>query len=148
MHIIWQIMEFHFLRVSYKSMVDWQDSVDLLRCNESFFHHPQYDYVLISTEGRCFFAQLLSLFQFQADTKSYSLALVRAYGTPSGSIRRKDRDLGLHHIRVKSSPYMIIPLESIVRGALLVEDANTPGDFFVVDTVDGDMFLHIASLFP
>jgi len=43
---------------------------------------------------------------------------------------------------------MIIPLESIVRGALLVEDTNTPGDFFVVDTVDGDMFLRIASLFP
>ena len=129
-------------------MVNWQDSEDLLRCNESFFHQPRYDHVLVMTEGRFFFAQLLSLFQFQADTQSHSLALVQVYGRPPGSIRRKDRELGLHRVRVKSNPYAIITLDSIVRGALLVKDADTQGDYFVVDTVDGDMFLRMATVFP
>jgi hypothetical protein len=49
---------------------------------------------------------------------------------------------------VKSSPYAIIAIDSIVHGALLVEDADVQGDYFVVDTVDGDMFLCMATLFP
>ena len=129
-------------------MVDWQDTTDLLRCNESFFHHPRFDYVLIMIGGRHFFAQLLSLFQIQTDTKSHPLALVQVYSKPPGSVRRKDRDLGLYRVRLKSSPYMIIPLESIVRGALLVEDAVIQGDHFIVDTVDGDIFLRMGSIFP
>ena len=134
------------MRISYKSMVDWQDNMDLLRCNESFYHQPRYDHVLVATEGRFFFAQLLSLFRVQADARSHSLALIRVYGRLPGSIRRKDKELGLHRVRVKNSPYAIIALESIVRGALLVEDADVQGDYFVVDTVDGDMFLRMATL--
>jgi hypothetical protein len=128
------------LRVSYKSTVSWQDDVDLLRCNESFHHQPRYDHVLVATDGKPFFAQLVSLFQVQTDTQSHSLALVQAYNRPPGSTRRKDRELGLYRVRVMISPYAIIPLKSIIRGALLVEDADTQGDSFVVDTVDGDMF--------
>jgi len=127
-------------------MVNWQDSEDLLHCNESFFHQPRYDHVLVITEGGFFFAQLLSLFQFQTDTQSHSLALVRVYSRPPGNIRRRDRELGLYRVRVKSNPYAIIALESIVRGALLVEDADNQGECFVVDTADGDMFLRMATL--
>lgn len=127
-------------------MVNWQDSTDLLRCNESFHRQPRYDHVLVVTEGRPFFAQLLSLFEIQTNTRSHALALVRVYGRPPGSIRRKDKDLGLYHVRVKSSPYVIIPLESIVHGVLLVEDADIQGDYFVVDTVDGDIFLRMPTL--
>ena len=129
-------------------MVNWEDSMDLLRCNESFFHHPRYDYVLIQTGDAFSFAQLLSLFWIQTDAMTHSLALVQLYGKPSGSVRRKDRDLGLHRVRLKSSPYAIIPLESIVRGALLVKDPDIQGDYFIVDTVDSDIFLCMDSIFP
>jgi len=145
---MWQIREFHLLRVTYKSMVNWQDSVDLLRCNESFFHHPHFDYVLIKTGDAFSFAQLLSLFQIQTEARSHSLALVQVYGKPPGGVRRKDRDLGLYRVRVKSSPYVIIPLESIVWGALLVEDPDNQGDYFIVDTVDADILLRMDSVFP
>ena len=128
------------------SLVNWRDSVDYLRCNESFHHQPRYDHVLVATESGFFFAKLLSLFQLQTDTQSHSLALVQVYGKPSGSTRRKDNNLGLYRVRVKPNPYAIIALDSIVRGALLVEDADIQGDYFVVDTVDGDMFLRIAAL--
>lgn len=127
-------------------MVNWQDSIDYLRCNKSFFGHPRFDHVIVAAEGGSFFAQLLCLFKFQSGNRSHSLALTRTYGRPPGGIRRKDRELGLYRVRVKSSPYKIIALESIVRGAVLVEDTDNPGDYFVVDTIDGDMFLRMAAL--
>jgi hypothetical protein len=134
------------LRVDYKSIVNWQDNTDLLRCNESFHHQPRYDHVLVAVEDAFFFAQLISLFQLQTDTKLHSLALVQVYSRPPGSTRRKDKELGLYRVRVKSSPYAIIAIGSIVRGALLVQDMDILGDYFVVDTVDGDMFLRMASV--
>ena len=88
----------------------------------------------------------MSLFQLQTDTKLHSLALVRVYSRPPGSTRRKDKELGLYRVRVKSIPYAIIAIESIVRGALLVQDMDILDDYFVVDTVDGDMFLRMASV--
>lgn len=145
---VWQIMEFHYLRVTYKSMVDWQDVIDILRCNDSFYGQPRYDHVIVATENGSFFAQLLCLFQLQVETHSHSLALVRVYGRPPGSTRRKDRDLGLYRVRVKGSPYAIVTIESIVRGALLVKDVDIPDECFVVDTIDGDMFLRTPTLFP
>ncbi|KAF9784401.1 hypothetical protein BJ322DRAFT_1194914 [Thelephora terrestris] len=140
------VKEFHYLRVAYKSMVNWQDNTDYLRCNESFFGHPRFDHVIVAAEGGPFFAQLLCLFKIQAGTHSHSLALTRTYGLPPGSTRRKDRELGLYRVRVKSRPYKIIAIESIVRGAVLVEDGDNPGDYFVVDTIDSDMFLRMTAL--
>ena len=134
------------MQVTYKSMVNWQDNTDYLCCNESFFGHPRFDHVIVATESESFIAKLLSLFKFQAGTCSHSLALVQAYGQPPGSIRCKDKDLGLHRVRVKASPYKIIAIKSIVCGTLLVEDNSVPGDCFIVDTIDGDMFLCVPTL--
>ena len=61
-------------------------------------------------------------------------------------MRRKDKDLGLYRLQLKTKQYEIISLESIVRGALLVPDSARPGQYLVVDTVDGDMFLRMKSL--
>ena len=128
-------------------MVNWQDSTNLLRCSDSFFHHPRYDHILASTpDGSPFFAQLLHLFQIQTDTQSHDLALVQVYCQSPGGTRRKDRELGFYRLRLKINPYAIISTESIIRGALIVEDATVPGNYFVVDTVDGDMFLRMPTL--
>ena len=127
-------------------MVNWQDNTDYLRCNKSFFNHPRFDHVIVADKSGSFFAQLLCLFKVQAGTHSHSLALTRTYGPVSGSARRKDRELGLHRVRVKLSPYKIIAIGSIVRGAVLVEDADHPGEHFIVDTIDGDMFLRMIAL--
>ena len=129
-------------------MVNWQEDTDILHCNESFYGQPRFDHVIVATENGSFLAQLLSLFQFQAGTHSHSLALVQVYGQPPGSTRRKDRELGLHRVWVKSSPYAIVAVEWIIRGALLIEDTNIQGDCFVVYTIDSDMFLRIPTLFP
>jgi len=127
-------------------MVTWQDEVDYLRCNKSFFNQPRFDYVIVATESETFISQLLCLFKLQVETHSYFLALVRAYGQPPGRMWRRDKDLGLYRVRIKASPYRIIMVESIVHGTLLVQDPDTSDEYFIVDTLDGDMFLRIPTL--
>ena len=126
--------------------MDWRLSTDILGCNESFHGRPRYDHVIVATENGHFFARILRLFQIFVGTESHSLAYVQSYCWPAGQIRRKDKDLGLYRVRVKVNPYEIISIQSIVRGALLVQDSDNPDDYFVVDTVDGDAFLRMQSL--
>jgi hypothetical protein len=133
------------LQVAYQSMVTWQDEVDYLRCNKSFFGHPRFDYVIFTTERGLSYAQLLRLFKLQVESHIYSLALVKVYGRPPGSLRRKDKDLGLHRVQLKSDPYQIIAIDSIVRGVVLAEDPDITGNYFVVDTIDGDIFLRMGN---
>ena len=41
----------------------------------------------------------------------------------------------------------IIPVDSLVRGAVLVSDKNYADDYFVIDTLDADMFLRVKALY-
>ena len=78
--------------------------------------------------------------------ESHPLVYVESYCQPSDQVRRKDKDLGLYRVQKKANPYKIISVQSIVRGALLVQDSENPDDYFVVDTVDADIFLRMQSL--
>ena len=127
-------------------MVDWKLSTDRLRCNKSFHGHERQDHALVRTEHGHFFVHLLHLFQVTVGTQSHALAFVESYCRPSGSMRRKDKDLGFYRLRSKTNKYEIISLESVVRGALIVPDVNNPEESFVVDTVDTDMFLRMKNL--
>jgi hypothetical protein len=40
----------------------------------------------------------------------------------------------------------VIPLDSIVRGAVLVKDTKYDGDYFLIDTLDEDMYLRVRKL--
>ena len=127
-------------------MVDWKLSTDRLCCNKSFHGHEWRDHALVKTEHGHFFVRLLRLFQVTVGTQSHALAFVESYCRPSGSMRRKDKDLGLYRLRSKTNKYEIISLESVVCGALIVPDVNNPEESFVVDTVDTDMFLRMKNL--
>ena len=139
-------MEFQYIRVNYESVIDWRLSTDILHCKESFHGQQWYDHILVATENGHFFARILHLFQIFVGTQPHPVAYVKSYCRPSGQIKRKDKDLGLHCVRIKANPYEIISVQSIVRGALLVEDSDNLDDYFVVDTVDADMFLRMKSL--
>jgi hypothetical protein len=141
-----KIVEFQYLEINYESTVDWKLTTDRLRCNKSFFGSERYDHVIVQTVDGHFFAQLLHLFRVTVGTESHALAYVASYCKPSGSIRRKDKDLGLYRLQLRAKPYEIISLESVVRGALLVPDPDNSEEYLVVDTVDSDMFLRMKSL--
>ena len=143
---IWQITEFQYLVVDYKNLVDWKPSTDHLRCNDSFFNAEQRDNVLVESKDHHFFAHLLCLFKVTVGDKTHALAYVELYCRPPGSLRRKDKDLGLYRLQLKAKKHKIISLESIVRGAVLVPESKNSVEYFVVDTVDADMFLRMKSL--
>jgi hypothetical protein len=142
-----KVVEFRYLQVKYESKVDWRLHRDLLRCNPNFFGSPRYDCVMVETEDKPFFARLIYMFSCSIDGTDFPLALVHPYDVGVGVRRRHDMDLGLWRVRAKPrSSSEIISIHSITRGAALANDPDTFGDYFVIHTIDADMFLRVKSL--
>lgn len=78
----------------------------------------------------------------------YPIALVHPFDAPLGLRLRKDKYLRIWRVRQRpalSSEFVFV--QSIIRGALLVEDVGYPGTHIVVDTIDSDMFVRVKELF-
>ena len=130
-------------------MVDWCQHTDYLRCSPSFHGVLRYDGVIIKTQNGYIFGRLSSIFKYQAAnvTGNATLVFIQPYDAPVGARTRKDKHLNL--FRVRARPRMsseFFSVESIVRGAALVEDHTQPGDYLVIDTIDTDMFLRIQKM--
>ncbi|KAJ8580971.1 hypothetical protein M405DRAFT_887350 [Rhizopogon salebrosus TDB-379] len=141
------LQEHRYLKVNYESVVDWKLTTDHLRCNLSFHGHERRDCALICTKDKDgndknIFVQTLFMFKHTVGSSILDLALVLPLDAPLGPQRVVDRDLRLTRLRARpmaSSEF--IPLQSIIRGALLVPDFDSDRDYFVVNYVDTDMFL-------
>jgi hypothetical protein len=87
------------------------------------------------------------MFKYTVCDRTFEFALILPMDSPIGPRRIVDQDLGLTRLRARplvSSEF--IPLQSIIRGALLVPDFDNYKDFFLVDLVDTDMFLRAQRL--
>ncbi|KIP05748.1 hypothetical protein PHLGIDRAFT_73799 [Phlebiopsis gigantea 11061_1 CR5-6] len=142
------ITEYRYLKVDFESTVTWCMLTDYLHCNPSFWGHPRYDGVAINaSEGKTMFGQLEFVFTCYVHGKTVPLAMILPYDAPIGPVLRKDKHLGLYRVRTPlPRKYEFVPVNSIVRGALLVEDLSTFGDCFVVDVTDTDMFLRMKKI--
>ncbi|KAG1756155.1 hypothetical protein EDD22DRAFT_981579 [Suillus occidentalis] len=119
-----QITEFRYLRVNY-----------------------EYDCVMIKTEHQPFFARLIYMFRCKVGGTELSIALIHPYDVGIGVRRRQDLDLGLWRVRAKprsSSEFVFV--DSIIRGAALASDPEAVNDYFVIDTIDTDIFLRMKAL--
>ncbi|KAG0693167.1 hypothetical protein DFH29DRAFT_1040601, partial [Suillus ampliporus] len=88
------------------------------------------------------FVKILCMFKHTVGNRTLDLALILPMDALIGPIRRMDRELRLTRLRARPpSLSEFITLHSIIRGALLVPDFANNGDYFLVDTVDTDMFL-------
>jgi hypothetical protein len=145
-----QVLEYQALRINYESKVTWQRSTDLLRCNPEFYKKgPRYDCVIVQTVSGYIFARLIFIFECTLDGITYAFALVHPFDAPPGPRRRKDIDLGLYRLREKlRKEAEFIPVRSIVRGALTVDDFAREGYRLVMDLVDTDMFLRLKGIYP
>lgn len=147
-----QLVEYQFLKVNYESMVDWRQQTDYLRCNPQFYGHPRYDFVMFNTTSAvpvC--AQLLLVFGCIVAGREHRLALVHTYDEkiPARNRPKKDKDLGLVRIRASDRKQTeLIFVDSIIRGIVVAvdDDISHPGDGFIVDVIDTDIFLRIRSL--
>ncbi|KAG1901334.1 uncharacterized protein F5891DRAFT_1128092 [Suillus fuscotomentosus] len=130
-----------------QSMVDWRLQRDLLQCNPKFFGSPRYDCIIIKTEHQPLFAHLIYMFRCKVGGTELSLALIHPYDIGIGVCRRQDLDLGLWSVRAKpQSSSEFIFVESIIRGVALASDPEAVNDYFVMDTIDTDMFLRMKAL--
>ncbi|KAG1826384.1 hypothetical protein DFJ58DRAFT_719975 [Suillus subalutaceus] len=112
------VTEFWFLRIHYESI-----------CNPKFYGSPRYDCVLVNTADKPFFTCFVYMFSCSISGTNFPLALIHPYDV--------NNELGL---------WRIISVQSIIWGAALTSDPETPGNYFVIHTVDSDIFLRIKAL--
>lgn len=139
------------MKVIYESLITWKSLVDNLRCNPNFYGYPRFDGVIFhqNTQGndeRTYtFARLIFIFVVQIKTHRVALALVEVMDKV---LRKADKELGLYRVKSRARKNAtFIPVRSIVRGALIFPIPDKEKDFFVVDTVDADMFTRIKSIY-
>ena len=102
---------------------------------------------MVDTTADEIFAQILCAFTCKIDDTEYPVLLIQAYDEPILEFPSKDADLGFYRIRAKNRRHSeFILAEFEIRGVLTVEDYETGNDRFVVDVVDGDMFLRMQEL--
>lgn len=103
--------------------------------------------MIVKTAGKPLIARLVYLFSYSIGDADLHLAIIHPYDVGIGVRRWQDVDLGLWRVRAKPrSSSEIISVRSIIRGAALAKDPETDGDYFVIHTVDTDMFLRAKSL--
>jgi hypothetical protein len=63
------------------------------------------------------------------------------------STRDDDKALSIHRWQAQDrDKCRVIPLDCIIRGAVLVKDPAHAKDYFLIDMLDGDMYLRVKGL--
>ncbi|KAI6005208.1 hypothetical protein F5J12DRAFT_905944 [Pisolithus orientalis] len=143
-----KIMEYHFIKVNFESTIDWCQYTDYLHCHPNFHGCPCYDCVLVKTQEKDIFGQLVLLFNCVIGEETFPLALLQPYDAWLIG-QRLWKDNHLNFWRVCVQPHRsseIISVHSIIHSALLYPDHTRPGKYLVVDTIDTDMFLHVQMM--
>lgn len=138
------MQSFKTLYLKYQSKVDWTAERDILRCSSLFQGSPRHDCIIYAdADTPLAFARLLAVLRV---------------GVPNG----QDIDLAMVH-NFRNSKWKpqtawkgckvvdeqrsvdFIPLDCVARGALLAQarGSSRKDVYFVVDTVDDDMYLRI-----
>ncbi|KAI0091116.1 hypothetical protein BDY19DRAFT_991694 [Irpex rosettiformis] len=143
------IIESRYITIDFESHVTWRLETDRLRCSPSFHGRPRYDSVIVLWEtGNMVICKLVRVFAHQVNSKYYGLALVQPLNA-TVTHRAEDTELALCRVREKDRRQsVIIPIRSIIRGAVIVEDKRHRGEYTVVDTLDEDMYLRLMGIFP
>jgi hypothetical protein len=97
------------------------------------------------------FAKLVLIILCDVQGIKFPICVVHRLDAPSGPRRAKDIDLGFYRLcsrpETQVSTYEFIFAQSVVRGALLVEDYERANDYLVIDLVDSDMFSRCKDIF-
>ncbi|KAG1847898.1 hypothetical protein F4604DRAFT_1883959 [Suillus subluteus] len=142
-----ELREHCYLKVNYESTVDWKQHTDHLRCNPHFHGQAWFDHALIQlTAEQIAFVRLIFMFKCHIpNIGPFEFAPVQPY-TARISHRRMDHIFKLTRVKaVPRSSSIFIPLKSFIHGAVLVPDSEHQDEYFVVDHIDGDMFLQMKA---
>ncbi|KAF8145268.1 hypothetical protein K438DRAFT_1910860 [Mycena galopus ATCC 62051] len=144
-----EITPYQFLKVFFKSLDNWLDEADYLRCSPSFHNRERYDAALVKTTSGSIFVRLIYVFTCEIGEQTHPFALVQALDIGIGQRTAKDKALGLHRVRQRERKKSeFISVHSIIRGALLAPDFSKKGDYLVVDVIDSDMYFRLLAMYP
>ncbi|KAF8164494.1 hypothetical protein K438DRAFT_1909729 [Mycena galopus ATCC 62051] len=144
-----EITPYQFLKVFFKSLDNWLDNADFLRCNPSFHNRERYDAALVKTTSGNIFVRLVYVFTCQIGEQTHPFALVQALDVGVGQCSAQDKALGVYRVRQRERRKSeFISVYSIIRGALLAPDSKKKGDYLVVDVVDPDMYFRLLAMYP
>ncbi|KAJ6544709.1 hypothetical protein B0H10DRAFT_1970094 [Mycena sp. CBHHK59/15] len=140
-----QIEPCKVLYVEFQLKVDWNNGRDILRCNPKFHGRPRYDSIIYEAQGdKLAMGQLESVFRCHLPHKvTLDLAMIHPYWKSTWAARTHT-DCPMREWGPGST---FIALEHVTRGALLYHIFGAPHKvFYVIDCVDGDMFLRINNI--
>lgn len=131
-------MPYQCLHLTYRSLENWQDYQDILRCNPEFHGRPRYDCVVVNTNPNSF-ARLQALFSVQTTSKNrHDIALIRYFG-PS-PWKPKTKWDGCQTFEQKDYDFAFI--KYFVRGCHMIPAFEKTGKvFYLNDLIDSDAFL-------
>ncbi|KAL4067263.1 hypothetical protein V8B97DRAFT_2025108 [Scleroderma yunnanense] len=139
-----KMCEYHYLKINYKSWVDWTMATNYSWCNPEFYSAPHYNCAYIQlTSMQMAFVHLVSIFTCQIDNfGEVQLVVVQPYTAGIGQQCRLDQNMKLMCIRaVPRGDSTFILIGSIIQDTLVFTDPQKKDKFLVVDYIDSDMFL-------
>ena len=95
-----QITKYQYLKITYGSTVDWQETTDHLQYNSSFFSKPCYNYALIQfTQMAVAFICFILIFTCHIPELggTFEFALIQPFTKRTGASHQLDCDLNLIH---------------------------------------------------
>lgn len=140
--------------MDYTSLEDSQTATDFLRVNPNFHGRPRYDCALFNAVGGKYLVgrivSVLGVMDQEGIERQYALIIPFDLRVSRSSQHRVNRNRAAHlrfkQLRSrKAKDSMVVPVESIVRGVLMVPDwGHADGDqYIVMDVVDADFFLRM-----
>jgi hypothetical protein len=141
-----QVQSFKCLKITYQSLEDWTEARDILRCNPNFHQRERYDCVIINDDSPgTSVARLRSLLRCRLPSgKVVDMALVHTFSRNSGKPYTMWENC---QISAEARDSSLVLLDYVIRGALLCPVFDSDARLhYIVDTVDGDMFLRVNDL--
>ncbi|KIJ35457.1 hypothetical protein M422DRAFT_180706 [Sphaerobolus stellatus SS14] len=122
----------------YRSLENWQEIRDILRCNPNFYSNPRYDCVIINTQPISF-ARLYALFSCQGPSKiKHYIALIGKFR----ATKWKPKTVWDGCRVFEEKEYDFVLLKYLIRGCHMIPAFEKSGKmFYLNDLVDGDAFI-------
>ena len=97
--------------------------------------------------AECGTAEARPFFTCKIKEQNCQLALVQPFKKHvRAATKEDDKALSIHRWQAQSRERcQVIPLDCIIRGAVLVKDPTHAADYFVIDMLDSDMYLRVKN---
>ncbi|EJD44286.1 hypothetical protein AURDEDRAFT_65386, partial [Auricularia subglabra TFB-10046 SS5] len=143
---LYNVKSYKCLHIYYQSQEDLRLGHDILHCSSSFHGQARHDCILYDVDGVLGFGRLRYLLQCRLSTgQRTDIVAVTLFHDSRWRPQTMWDDCEVFDEQSKLS---FIPLSDVFRGAMMCPayGSNRPQTYYLIDDVDGDMFLRLNGL--